>query len=356
MAYHLLLSVKFDIEAMQRGAEREENPRHILYGVSRRLNAEVHIPETSTSMIDRILANVAGEPAHWARARKLASTLNNSDVVFCAGDDSGLPLVLTCLAHRCRPKIIIWVMAPERKRLHVLFRLLRNYIDVFIVNTEYKKETILRNTGCPPERVLIWPEQTDTEFFTPGEKRPRSRPLIFSAGREQRDYRTLAQATQNLNVDVEVCALSPNATDSTPGTFPDPVPPNMTFHPYPWPEFRQAYRDADLVVVSLLENNYSAGATTLLEAMACRRPVIVTNISGPARDFIQGGCVVGVEPGDVAGLRRAIEDVLAHPVEAAARADRAFDRIQRKHSALVVREYLIEKMMALNPELPNKAP
>jgi hypothetical protein len=56
----------------------------------------------------------------------------------------------------------------------------------------------------------------------------------------------------------------------------------------------------------------------------------------------------------VNGLRSAIKEVLAHPVEAAARAERAFDRIQREHSAIVVREYLIEKMIALHPKAPNQ--
>lgn len=355
MAYHIVLSVKFDLEAMQRGAEREQNPRHILYGVAHHLKAAVHVPESDTSVTDSILSKIAGRPFHWASARKLARTLTDSDVIFCAGDDSGLPLVLSCITQHCRPKMVMWVMAPERKRLRMLFKLLRDRIDLFIVNTEYKKEAILRSTQCSPNKVLIWPEQTDTEFFTPGEKRPRPRPLIFSAGREQRDYRTLALATQDLDLDVEVCALSPNATDKTPGLFPDPVPPHMSFHPYPWPEFRQAYRDADLVVVSLLPNNYSAGATTLLEAMACRRPVVVTNIDGPAREFIKGGYVLGVEPGDVNGMRHAIKEILAHPVEAMARADRAFDCIQQKHSALIVRQLLIDKMVALHPKSPYPA-
>ena len=347
MAYHIVLSVPFDVEAMQRGAERDENPRHILYEVSRRLSATVHMPGSSPSLIDRALSKLIGLPGHWSTARQMAATLRDTDTVFCAGDDGGLPLVLACLARRRRPKIAIGVMVPERRRQSVLFRLLRRRIDLFVVNAEHKRRALQRIVGCPPDHIFLWIEQTDTEFFSPGEKRRRERPLIFAAGREQRDYRTLARATEHLDVDVVVCAISPNAGDKTAGAFPDPIPANMSFHPYPWPEFRQAYRDADVVVVSLLDHTYSAGATSMVEAMACRRPVVVTRIPGLAEQFVDGGYVTGVAPGATDDMRRAIEGLLADKESAEAQATRAHDLINQKHSAIVVREPLIEKLLSM---------
>ena len=347
MSYHILLSVDFDLEAMQRGGERDENPRHILYEVSQRLQATVHPPKPSTSLVDRLLSMIIGRPAHWAVARKLAASTTNSDVVYAAGDDNGLAFVLACLVRRRRPKVVMGVMAPGRKRQSILFRCLRRRIDLFVVNNDRKRATLLRIVGCPPERVMLWADETDTEFFSPGARRPRPRPLIFAAGREQRDYVTLARATEDLDIDVEVCALSPNAGDKTPGTFPDPVPINMSFHPYPWPEFRQAYRDADAVVVTLLDHEYSAGATSLFEAMACRRPVVMTRVAGPAERLIDEGFILGAAPGDVAGMRRAIEDILEHPAEAEARAARAHHMVLQEHSALVLRERLIDELRKL---------
>jgi glycosyltransferase involved in cell wall biosynthesis len=347
MPYHILLSVDFDLEAMQQGGERDENPRHILYEVSRRLQATVHQPKPSSSRIDRLLSKVVSQPSHWAMARELAKTVRSSDVVYAAGDDSGLAFVLACLARRRRPKIAMGVMAPGRKRQSILFRLLRRRIDLFVVTNQHKKDLLVRIAGGPAERVFLWSDETDTEFFRPGPRRSRSRPLVFAAGREQRDYLTLARATEDLDVDVEVCAISPNAGDTTPGRFPDPLPANMTFHPYPWPEFRQAYRDADVVVVALLDHDYSAGATSLFEAMACGRPVIMSRVAGPAERLIDGDFIVGVAPGDVAGTRRAIDDILAHPEAAQLRATRARELILQEYSALVVRERLIDQLIAL---------
>ena len=347
MSYHILLSVDFDLEAMQQGGERDENPRHILYAVSRSLGATVHPPTPSTSTVDRLLAKIVGRPAHWAVARKLAATIRDDDVVFAAGDDNGLAFVLTCLVRRRRPKVAMGVMAPGRKRQRILFRLLRRRIDRFVVTNQHKKALLVGIVGGPADAVFLWSDETDTEFFRPGPRRPRSRPLIFAAGREQRDYLSLARATEHLDLDVEVCALSPNAGDTTPGTFPDPLPANMSFHPYPWPEFRQAYRDADVVVVTLLDHGYSAGATALFEAMACRRPVVMTRVPGPAERLIDDDFVVGVAPGDVSGLRHAVEHILAHPQEAEARAARAHDLVLREYSALVVRERLIDELRSL---------
>lgn len=347
MSYHILLSVDFDLEAMQRGGERDENPRHILYEVSRRLDATVHAPKPSSSKIDALLSKIIGRPEHWAVARTLAATVRDSDVIYAAGDDNGLAFVLACLARRRRPKVAMGVMAPSRKRQGILFRVLRRRIDCFIVTNQHKKEILVRAVGCRPERVFLWSDETDTEFFRPGPRRTRPRPLVFAAGREQRDYRTLARATEDLDVDVEVCALSPNADDTTPGAFPDPVPANMSFHPYPWPEFRQAYRDADVVVVALLDHGYSAGATSLFEAMACERPVVMTRVAGPAEQLIDDDFVVGVAPGDAVGMRRAIEGILANPQEATARAARAHDLVVREYSALAVRERLIDQLQEL---------
>jgi glycosyltransferase involved in cell wall biosynthesis len=349
MSHHILLSVEFDLEAMQRGAEREENPRHILYEVSRRLDATVHVPRPSKSFVDRALSKIVGRPGHWAVARRLARTIDDADVVFAAGDDNGLALVLACLLRRKRPKVVMGVMAPGRRRQTILFRLFRRRIDRLVVNNEHKRQYLGRLTRFPDDRIFLWADETDTEFFAPGPRRPRSRPLIFAAGREQRDYRTLAAATEQLDVDVEVCALSPNAGDKTPGTFPDPVPANMSFHPYPWPEFRQAYRDADVVVVTLLDHDYSAGATSLFEAMACGRPVVMTRVVGPAERLIDAGLILGAAPGDVAGLQRAIEEILSHPDEAAERATRARELVLREHSARVQRERLIELLQSLAP-------
>ncbi|NEP47250.1 MAG: glycosyltransferase, partial [Okeania sp. SIO2H7] len=217
-------------------------------------------------------------------------------------------------------------------------------IDLFMTNTQIKANTIQEILGIGPERVYVLSEQTDARFFTPGASEPRTKTLIASAGREQRDYKTLATATQELDLDIEVCALSPNASKGTQVAFPDPIPSNMSFHPYDWPDFRQMYRNADLVVVSLLDNHYSAGLTVLMEAMACCRPVVITRTPGLAEVLIDKGIVAGVAPGDAEGMREVITHYLEHPDEAKALADTGYQYFHQEHTSELFIDRLAHKM------------
>ncbi|HAG81570.1 MAG TPA: hypothetical protein DCL61_10470 [Cyanobacteria bacterium UBA12227] len=49
---------------------------------------------------------------------------------------------------------------------------------------------------------------------------------------------------------------------------------------YEWPELVQLYRDADIVVIILVENKFAAGIQVMHEALACRRPVTITRTQG----------------------------------------------------------------------------
>lgn len=72
-------------------------------------------------------------------------------------------------------------------------------------------------------------------------------------------------------------------------------------------EILQLYSDAD--VVALPSRNEGWGLS-LMEAMACERPVVATNVGGIPELVRDGADGVLVEPGDVSGLARAISDLL----------------------------------------------
>jgi glycosyltransferase involved in cell wall biosynthesis len=110
-------------------------------------------------------------------------------------------------------------------------------------------------------------------------------------------------------VNVKICAAS-CAAKSAETSFPKVMPANMEARYYDWVEFRQLYRDADIVVVPLMDNTYSAGAAVVLEAMACRKPVILTSTPGRNTAFRDEGVVMGVPIGDAASLREAIVSLL----------------------------------------------
>jgi len=174
----------------------------------------------------------------------------------------------------------------------------------------------------------IW-DHTDTRFFSPGSPSiVKKRPLIVSVGLERRDYRTLAGATHDLDVDVRISGFSQDAA-AIARTFPDKLPANMSRRFYEWPELLQLYRNADVVVVSCFESRYAAGVQSLMEAMACKRPVIATATLG-LKGYFEGS-VVAIRPNDVQAMREAIVGVLADPPGAEARAAQGYAHALQRH-------------------------
>lgn len=336
MKYHLALGSSLDLEGINREAQLGKRPGHIMWDLSQALGGSVHMPGADPILpVDKLWAKLVSLPEHWALARKLSSQLNDGDVVYCNGEDIGLPIAILCGAKPKRPKIIVFFHAANRPRVRAALKFFRleEKIDVFVSNTEPQFKYLRKTVPVPESRLHYLAEQTDTHFFCPGPVSPdKTRPIIASAGLELRDYKILAAATADLDVDVKISGFSRDAVPLA-KSFPKTLPANMTRRYYEWAELVQLYRDADLVVVSLFQGDASSGITTLMEAMACGRPVIATRTNGLA-DYLQTPeTVISIAPGDLNGLKAAIAHLLTHPEQAEAQAKRAYQMVSEHHNS-----------------------
>ena len=322
---------------MERAAGEGKSPRHVMWALARRLEATVHSTKGLTgARLDRLRSKIAGAPGHWALARSLARTLGPDDLVFCTGEDVGLPIAATLGGREGGPKVVVFVHNLDRARGRAALKLFRSArrVDRFVTNTSVQADFLRVYLGLPPSRVVLLPAQTDTRFFTPGEALPgKVRPVIASVGLEQRDYRTLAEATRDLDVDVRISGVSPDARAEA-RMFPEEMPANMSRRFYKWPELVQLYRDADVVAVSLFDAKYTAGVTVLLEAWACRRPVVLTRTRGLI-DYVADDrdAVRFSMPRDAGDLRRAIVELLSDRSRADSQAERGYQRVLQHHNS-----------------------
>ncbi len=354
MRYHVLLSRHFDLKQFERDAQADKCPRHTLRSLSQQLGAVVHDPseyQASVTLSDQIFAKLSGgsQPEHWAMARALSQKLTHEDVTFSVGEDSAYPLAVLCGAKKNKPKISVMVHNADRPRARLTMKLfnLANRIDLFMTNTAFKADYLRQYLNLPAEQVFLVNEQTDTQFFTPGAPSPnKTRPIIGSGGLEQRDYQTLATATQDLNVDVKICAVSPNAKVYS-DTFPEVLPANMSCDYYAWPDLRQLYRNSDVVVVSLKDHSYQAGFTTLFEAMACRRPIVMTRTPGLATKFADAGIITGVQPNDPEAMKQAICHLLNNPQQADEQAQRGYELVNQYYNSEQYVETLAQQLLSL---------
>jgi glycosyltransferase involved in cell wall biosynthesis len=336
MTYHIALNSNCDLEEIAHKAKAGKCPSHTIWDISQILGAKIHQSDSAkVLLIDKILAKIIGNPSDWALARQLSLQLNEEDVIFCNGEQLGIPIATVCYSLPRRPKIITLVNNLNRPRGRLALKLLKiaDKMDMFVTYTNSQAQFLHNYLHLPENLVHHISSQPaiDTSFFTPGQvSSKKARPLIASGGLEKRDYRTLAIASQDLDVDVKVCAFSPNASKLK-RSFPKRMPDNMSCGFYDWCDLVQLYRDSDLVVIPLFQDNYEAGLTTLFEALACQKPVIISRSSpGIICELIDSGIVTGFNPGDSDGLKQAIIKVLNEPQIVQQQIERGYELVMKQ--------------------------
>lgn len=325
-AFALALATAFDLD---RAEVSDDRPAHIATSVARHLDAAIVEPGGATpTRADRLLSRFWSTPEHWATARHLARHARPGDVVWCAGEDIGIPVALAS-ARRRRLRVVMQVLNPSGRRPAAFLRLAS-----LVRRQQLTIATVTPHTAAngrrvaPQARHVSLPHVIDTRFFHPDatDVAPDgAAPIIASGGRENRDYVTLADALADLPLDIRWCAVSPNASARQRIAIPDELPANVRNEALDFPQLRSLYRQAAVVVVSCLDNDISAGYTTAIEALACGTPVIVTRTPGLMEDLIEAGHAIGVPPADPAALREAVLAMLDDPAagrEAGARGRR----------------------------------
>lgn len=234
------------------------------------------------------------------------------DVIYSNGENVSIPLAMLFKLCRRRPRhvLIAHRLSPKKKR--PFFRTLKVHrqMDVLFMYSTLQIEFAKRELGIADEKLRWIPFQVDADFFRPLPIQPRR--MICSAGLEWRDYPTLIRAVDGLDVEVCLAAASPwsKHRDETENR---PLPPNVSARRYDYNELRQLYNQSVFVVVPLYENDFQAGITTMLEAMAAGKAVMVTKTSGQRDMLVEGEHGRYIPVGDSEAWRAAIQEWLANP-------------------------------------------
>jgi glycosyltransferase involved in cell wall biosynthesis len=254
--------------------------------------------------------------------------------ILTDGEQVGLPLALMLKVSRgVRPVhlMIVHILSVPKKMILLDWFKAQTRIDRFLVYSTWQKQFIEQRWRVAPEHVVWTPFMVDAEFFAPDRVKanPTDRPQICAVGLERRDYPTLLQAVQGLDIDVVVAAASPwsKYKDSTSG---QQVPANVQIKKFSQYDLRQLYADSACLVMPLEPAQFQAGVTAILEAMAMAKPVICSRAPGQTDVIIDGenGCYVPC--GDPVTLRAAILKMLAEPDTAARFGAQGRQRIERE--------------------------
>jgi glycosyltransferase involved in cell wall biosynthesis len=240
--------------------------------------------------------------------------LSTHTAVFSDGEHLGIPLALAMSVGPSIPHVVIghWLSRSKKRAFFRLFKAYRRMTRI-IVHSRTQLEIAVHELGIPRDRLRFVPYSADTDFWRPADV-PEERHVV-SAGLEHRDYATLDLACRAIDCDVTVAAASLH----TPGavrTMPGPGG-RVRIVSLDHLALRDLYARAAVVAVPLVPNDFQAGVTTLLEAMAMGKAVVVSATDGQRDIVVDGETGVTVPPGDAAALEHALRRLLDDPAERA---------------------------------------
>ena len=281
-----------------------------------------------------VLAKLLGSA--WAtRVKDVAVALRlfwqrGQDKAFVTGgglDGLIFALLQTLFAWRVCPHVMVdcnWYEPTSR-----LGRWLRRFqmglaarsVKQFVVWASHELDDYARTFGLSPDKLCYVPFHTTLDFY---QFEVRDDGYLFAGGNYDRDYPTLVEAVRPLDVPVWIATTRPEQLHGT------DIPPHVRVAGTTAAGFREAMAAARLVVVPMQPGLlHSGGQQTCLNAMYLGKPTIAIGRRW-ATDLMDDG-VHGliVDYGDVAGLRRAICQLLDDPEEARQMALRGQEHAQQ---------------------------
>jgi glycosyltransferase involved in cell wall biosynthesis len=235
------------------------------------------------------------------------------DAIFTNGENVSIPLSLMLRAvgaSKCgrRPGHVTIGHRLSTGKKQLFFKRLRadREMDAIFVYASTQERHGREALGIPAEKLCLIPFHADERFYRPQPEVVVNENQICAAGLEWRDYPTLIDAVRDMpDMKVKLAAASPWSKHRN-ETKDQTLPANVDARRYEYEALRHLYAESAFVVVPLYENDFQAGVTTLLEAMAMGKAVIVTRTTGQIDVVTDGVNGLTVAPGDVEGWKAAI--------------------------------------------------
>jgi len=265
-------------------------------------------------------------------------------------DRLGLPLALLLKLTRSRRDMVLisaW-LSPPKNAVFLWPLKAHSHIGEIVNCSGVQMEIAARRLGVPPEKLHHVLHPVDERFWHPVDEPVEN--MICSVGSDRRDYPTLLKALQGLRLRAELAVgstvLRPAGDPSaefatiTRQTVGGGLSPNVRVRQQVnAQDLRRLYARSRFVVIPLLDVDVDAGVTSICEAMAMGKAVVVTRTRGQVDVIRDGEQGIYVPPGDPRALRAALGYLLSHPAEA--------ERMGRAGRALVEAHHRLDTWVAL---------
>ncbi|MGA2059682.1 MAG: glycosyltransferase [Thermoguttaceae bacterium] len=273
--------------------------------------------------IDAVVTVGAGDKMFWGR---LAGRLAGVPVICSALHSTGMP-----------------------DRVELLNRLLAPLTDAFIAVAETHGRYLAEEEGCPAAKVHVIPNGVDVEKFHPRWPvaslqeefclAPGSPVVgIVAALRPEKNHELFLQAAKLVHEALpttKFLVIGDGPRRAELGCFAQDLGLNEAVR------FTGTRGDVpemlSLVDVVLLTSHMEANPASILEAMACEKPVVATRVGSVAETVLDGRTGYLVPPGEAYELAGRTLDLLCHPDHAA-----LLGRAGREH---VIAHWSVDRMV-----------
>lgn len=235
------------------------------------------------------------------RALRVLVTRRKIDIVVCVFESPAVPLALLRGLANFRKPILLWdvgVTETWKVRERILDLTLPRVEGIMVLSSNQKR--FIENRWSTKRPVDVIFHHIDANFFHTVPDEPEG--YLLSVGKDHgRDFETLFAATENLPIPMTIKTTKQIADRL--GRDPR-VAWHLTYQSYA--ELRDLYAAARFVVIPLRETLNASGVSTILEAYAMGKAVIVSDTEAMTDYFIPGETCLTVPTGDSDALRQAI--------------------------------------------------
>jgi glycosyltransferase involved in cell wall biosynthesis len=223
------------------------------------------------------------------------------DLVLSVFESSVAVMTLLRRVMLYKPKLAIWDVIPDEvwKPRKWLQNIAFPRVDGLLVLSENQIPYLGSRWGVGERATPVW-QEVDTEFYQP-EAFNTDGPILAIGDDHGRDWPTLIKALAPLEVEVIVKTRAKLDVPSDARMRLRQISSRLSF-----PELRDLYAKASIVVIPLSETLNVSGVGSVLESMAMGKPLVISD-NPPIRDYLEPGRTAEVVPvGNAVKLREAV--------------------------------------------------
>jgi glycosyltransferase involved in cell wall biosynthesis len=292
---------------------------------------------------------LAGSHAIWrgidpARAVWAMTRRRDAAAVVSLGESGALVLLALRRLHRIPVVVMHDSDHQDWRPRKAIQDLVLPQADLVLVQTHMQASYLTERYKLRRPPVLVGP-RIDEAFFRP--MGDGSGDYVFAIGNDAaRDYSLLLRAVSALDLPLRILTRMPITLDGSEHCHVEVIDRRVTYR-----EMRALYAGARLVALPLRERISPGGMTSLLEAMAMGKPVIITASSGVVEIVDPGHSGMVVPHDDPVAFRKALVELWNDPARCRAMGTAARARIDACYSTRLRAARLCEAVRGLREEM-----